>query len=458
MAGEQIVATSPHRAYLWHQIQSSFWFLPAILLVTALCLSVVTLTLDRGVVGALLREGSWVYRIGPEGARLVLSTVAGSMITVTSLVFSMTLVSLTLASQQLGPRVITYFMQDRVNQSVLGVFLATFVYALVVLRTVNDEGGTTFIPYTSIIVAMLLAIVCFALLIYFIHHAALSIQADHILARVGDGLPTIIEKLFPPAEAASCGYDRTALANDGFFADARAVEACDSGYIQLVAQEELLALAEAHDLTIVTVCRAGHFMMAPLPLAWVGPEGAASEQVVNAVRKAVVIGPRRTATQDVEYSMRALVDVTLRALSPSLNDPQTAMAGIDRIGDAVARLMRRGVPDPVLCDADGRPRVALYPLQFYDIMQTAFQQVSEAARGNGTVCLHLLVTLTSLARLACRDDQRVALRQHGEKVIESARAAARDDEDRHRAEARWAEFLRALDGNGRPRAPEESRR
>lgn len=450
MASEATTGARPQRAYLWYQIRGSFWFLPAIFLLGALCLSLLTLLFDRGPIGELIRDGSWAYKVGPEGARLVLSTVAGSMITVTSLVFSLTLVTLTLASQQLGPRVITYFMEDRVNQSVLGIFLATFVYALMILRTINDEGGTTFVPYGSIIVAIVLAVACFALLIYFIHHAALSIQADHILARVGDGLPAIIEDLFPPAEAASCGYERASLAKDSFFSDARPVNAINSGYIQLVAQEELLTLAEKRDLTVVVQCRAGHFVMAPLPLAWVGPEAAASDEVVEVVRNAIVVGPRRTATQDVEYTMRALVDITMRALSPSLNDPHTAMAGIDRIGDAVARLMRRGVPDPVLCDAEGRPRVALYPLSFSRIMRTAFQQIYEAARDNATVCLHLLETLTSLVRVACHADQRETLRQHGEEVAAMLREAVRHEHDRDRVKARWAEFERALEAPDRP--------
>lgn len=456
MAGEQVTTGSPRWVYLWHQIQGSFWFLPAVFLLGAIGLSAITLVLDRGAVGDLIRDGSWLYRIGPEGARLVLSTVAGSMITVTSLVFSLTLVSLTLASQQLGPRVISFFMGDRVNQSVLGVFLATFVYALLILRTINDEGGRVFVPYGSIIVAIVLAIVCFALLIYFIHHAALSIQADNMLARVGDGLAPVIEELFPPAEAGPCPYEREALAKSAFFSDARPVEGVRSGYIQLVAEQKLLALAERHDVTVVVQGRAGSFLTAPAPLAWVGPEAAVTEAVAKAVREAIVVGPRRTATQDVEYSMRALVDITLRALSPSLNDPHTAMAGIDRIGDAVARLMRHGVPHPVLCGADGRPRVALYPLRFSDVLHTAFRQIYEAARGNAAVSGYLLGTLTTLAAFVRSAEQREALRQHGEAVVEMLRDAACRDDERERLDARWKAFERALEADGWPTPPAAS--
>lgn len=259
---------TPYAAYLGKRVGASFWFLPALILVAGMVLSELMLAADRGTPGDWIGSIGWLYKTGEEGARLMLSTIAGSMITVASLVFSLTLIALTLASQQLGPRFVTYYMQDRIIQVVLGVFLGTFVYALLILRAINADDAGTFVPYLSVFVGLALSIVCFLLLIYFIHHTALFIQADFMLARIAASLSVAIDAVLPKRDEGLAPADADDTEPPAEFdTDAAPVAATRSGYVQLVSCDELREIADAHDVTLRLECHAGHFVVAPLPLA-----------------------------------------------------------------------------------------------------------------------------------------------------------------------------------------------
>lgn len=440
----------PKIVYLRHKVSSSFWFTPSVILLASIALSALTLAVDRGPTGAWIQQAPWIYRIGAEGARLMLSTVAGSMITVTSLVFSLTLVALTLASQQLGPRVIALFMENRVNQLVLGIFLATFVYALLILRTINDESGIIFVPHVSLIVALLLAIACFGLLIFFIHHAALLIQADTMLAVIAGAAGEAIEANFPDrgskgGEAARRNDDPP----DNFTTDGKAVEATKSGYVQVVSRDALLETAERDGVTIKMECRAGHFVFASLPIAWAMPAERVDERVIDGIRAAIVLGPRRTPAQDVEFTLRAIVDIVVRALSPSLNDFHTAMAGIDRLGAALSEILQRDMPDPICRSADdGREAVYLYPETLERMFHAAFQQIIESSRGNTTIGIHLIVTFTALALVAQTSEQREIIRNRADAVARALSADAADPHDKERVARRLDALAAALGEDG----------
>ena len=181
----------------WDSLRSSFWFVPATMAACAVALALASVSLDEAVTYEWIKAQGWAYTGGAEGASLVLSTIAGSMITITGVVFSMTLVALSLASSQLGPRLLRNFMRDRMNQVVLGTFVATFVYCLVVLRTIRRADEVLFVPHISVTFGVLLALVGLGVLIYFIHHVSVSIQADEVVARVGKELMAEIDRLFP---------------------------------------------------------------------------------------------------------------------------------------------------------------------------------------------------------------------------------------------------------------------
>ncbi|RJQ83634.1 MAG: DUF2254 domain-containing protein, partial [Desulfobacteraceae bacterium] len=243
-----------HLLKYWERVRSSFWFVPAIMACGSVALVFVTVAIDERMTGSWLQGISWVYTGGAEGASAVLGTIAGSMMTIAGVVFSMTLVALTLASSQFGPRLLRNFMSDTSNQVVLGTFVATFLYCLLVLRTIRHTEEDAFVPHLSVTLGVLFAIVGMGVLIYFIHHVSVSIQADEIVARVGAELIEGIERLFPeqigrenPGSAAeSGGADIPA----SFDAQARPVKAAGDGYLQFIDTDALMHLATQEDLLL----------------------------------------------------------------------------------------------------------------------------------------------------------------------------------------------------------------
>ena len=183
----------------WAKLRSSFWFLPSLMVAAAAALALASVAWDRSMPEGWLEQADWLYTGGAEGASLVLSTIAGSMITIAGVVFSMTLVALSLASSQLGPRLLRNFMRDTSNQVVIGTFLATFVYGLLVLRTIRRADEVAFVPHLSVSLGVVLALASLGVLIYFVHHVAMSIQADVVVSRVGDELFDAVERLYPRA-------------------------------------------------------------------------------------------------------------------------------------------------------------------------------------------------------------------------------------------------------------------
>jgi uncharacterized membrane protein len=437
-------------AYVWYQLSAGLWLVPALMTASALLLALLTLSLDRAVGERWLGAFGGILPIGPEGARAVLSAVAGSMVTVASLVFSMTLVTLQLASSQLGPRLITRFMRDHVNQVVLGTFIATFIYALLVLQSVN-EGEREFVPYVSVSAALLLTLASLGWLVYFIHHVAESIQADSVIAEVADDLRDAVDDMYPKLAA----HERATWATKPAPADLLAttpapVPAPKSGYVQAIGTDALLSLARAHDLVIEIDRRPGHFVIAGRPLMRAWPSARIGEQVVEKAAQEVVLGPKRTPTQDVEFSIHALVEIAVRALSPGINDPRTAMTCVDHLAAALAHLMRCGERSPLLHDQDGALRLITNPTTLEEAVDAAMNPIRQAADGQVGVLIRLIEALTELARIAVTDRQRAALARHAGMLRRACAAIAeRDDRaDAERALGRLDAVLAAAGDRG----------
>ena len=408
----------------------------------AVVLAIVTLALDYAVALPRLARVGGVFAAGPEGARAVLAAIAGSMVTVASLVFSMTLVTLQLASSQLGPRLIARFMRDRINQVVLGTFIATFLYALLVLQTVTESGAQPFVPHLSMTVALALTLLSLGWLVYFIHHVADSIQADTVIAGVAADLTHALERQYPQLAA----DDRAAAATQPVPADvisqpAAPIPAGRGGYIQAIDTQALLGLAREHDLVIEILRRPGHFVIVDRPLMRAWPAARVSEAVIEAAVPKVVLGPKRTPTQDLEFSIDALVEIALRALSPGINDPRTAMTCIDRLAEALAHFMRIRSRPPLLHDEDGALRLILHPTTFDGAIDAAFNQIRQAADGHVAVLIRLIGVLTQLAEITVSEEQRSAVARHGDMVRRASRRSIVEPEDRSDVERE----LRRLD-------------
>ncbi|RJP52003.1 MAG: DUF2254 domain-containing protein, partial [Anaerolineaceae bacterium] len=290
----------------WDQVRSSFWFLPSILIGGVVVFAFATLTLDVAVSDRWLRDWGWIYTGSAEGASTILGTIAGSMITIAGVVFSLTLVALTLASSQFGPRLLRNFMRDTTNQVVIGTFVSTFLYCLIVLRSIRREDPGSFVPHLSVSVSVLLALASVGVLIYFIHHVAVSIQADELIARVASELIQGIERMFP--EQIGKGGPRhqagqfDALIPESFDRDSRPICAVGDGYLQLIDQNALLKLSVKEDVLIGVERRPGHFIIAGTRLVRIWPGDRVTDRLETEVNAAFVLGSNRTPVQDVEFS------------------------------------------------------------------------------------------------------------------------------------------------------------
>jgi uncharacterized membrane protein len=427
-------------AYLRQEIASSLWLVPGLMILGAILLSSLTLSLDA------LVDLPEPLQVGPDGGRAVLSAIAGSMITVASLVFSLTLIALQLASSQLGPRLITRFMRDRINQVVLGTFLATFLYALLVLRTMfgTAEEET---PGVSITTALVLVVISLCWLIYFIHHVADTIQADTVISDVGRDLRTAIEQRFPQIERPDVPLAAQGLLLDRLAAEGAPLALAGSGYIQVVDVKALLTLACERDLVIELDLRPGHFVVAGEPVASVRPASGWHEEVERCLRAAVVVGPKRTLSQDVEFPISMLVSIALRALSPGINDPLTAITAVDRLTAGLAELAARPDPPTQILDGEGVLRLLLRPTTFAGAMDAAFDDIRQAARAQVRVLIRLLEALTVLARLVREPGRREALVAHAQRIERACQGSIDDPDDLADAKSRL-ERLRDVLGKG----------
>lgn len=403
----------------WEDLRTSLWFVPSLMLFGAVALAFGTVALDAHVNAKLARSVSWLWSGSPDGARALLSAAGSSVMTVAGVVFSITVTSLTLASSQFGPRLLRNFMSDKGNQIVLGTFIATFVYCLLVLRTVRSTNEGNFVPYISVTIGMGLTVTSLCVLVYFIHHVAGSIQAENISAAVGRELHEAI-----------VGHCEEHAPGDGQnvpdpAADAPAepptVRAEESGYLLSVDRELVVKFAAEQNLRVRLVSRPGDFVLRGAILAefWSvhhSPRtGFQNEQAENSPAQKLLqsfsLGRRRTPTQDVRYPARQLVEVASRALSPGINDPFTATGCMDWLAAGLSELARR--PPPRCCwrDEDGQPRLWEEPVSFPELVEACFEPIRAYSEDSDLTTQHLLKTLNSLALFARREEDLAALRR-----------------------------------------------
>lgn len=443
----------------WDRVRSSFWFVPAVMAGAAVAVAFASVALDETVKDWSVLGLNWAFAGGAEGAAAILATVAGSMITITGVVFSMTLVALSLTSSQLGPRLLHNFMSDTATQLVLGTFVSTFLYCLLVLRTVRRAEEVTFIPHLSVSLAVLFAIVSVGVLIYFIHHVSVSIQANEIMARVGAELNNGIERLFP-ARIGSGGPRVSARQPSADFLDAfdqtaRPVCSGGDGYLQFIDGDGLIALAEQENVVIRLARRPGHYVVADWPLARVWPGNRLSDTLKERINAAFALGSQRTPGQDIEFPVTQLVEIAVRALSPGVNDPFTAISCVDHLGSALCRLAQRELPSPYRHDEQGQLRLIAPVVTFAEVVDAAFNQIRQYGRSSVAVTIRMLETISVIAEFAHRPEERTALLRHAEMIARGARDGLPEAEDRGAVEKAYRAACLACGKPARP-GPETS--
>ncbi|ALC16279.1 putative membrane protein [Desulfuromonas soudanensis] len=435
----------------YEKLRSSYWFIPSVMAILAGILASFLVYLDLLNEDNRLIELSWIVLTGSAGARAILSTVAGSMITVTGIVFSITIVTLSLTSQQFGPRLLQNFMRDRGNQVVLGMVTSTYIYCLLVLRTVSENPSSPFVPHLSILVAVLLAILCVGVLIYFIHHVAESIQVTNIIAGVSRDLTSGIDRLFPEKISEALGpreaeHALGELLPEDFEARLQAVPARSSGFLQAVDLPGLLELAEKKDLVIRINHRIGHFIVAGAPLVEIYPgEATGDEDLPRTVNGHFITGHKRSPEQDIGFLVNELVEVASRALSPGINDPFTAISCINHLGIALCDLAQRVFPSLLKKDKENKVRVIVYPTTFEQIVDAAFNQIRQYGRPHAAVTIRLLENIRVILPFTRYPEQRDALLRQAALIERGSHEGLPEEADRHDVHERYLAIYQTVE-------------
>lgn len=383
----------------WISLRSSLWFVPSLIVAGCVALAIVLIEVDAGLSSEVLARWPRLFGAGAEGSRGMLSAIASAMITVAGVVFSITIVALSLTSSQYTSRVLRNFMRDRSNQVVLGAFVGIYAYCLVVLRTIRGSGEGPFVPSVATLGAIVLAFVGIALLIHFIHHISSAIQAARILAAIREETSATIERLFPErlGRGDSDSDDEDAVAGPQL-GSGHAVTARRTGYIQNVGADALMQWACKHDAVVHLPYRIGAFVIECETLVEVHCERDMTDDVTAPLRGAFTIGVQPTLEQDVAFGIRQIVDIALKALSPAINDPTTARMCIDQLSALLVALATRKFPSRFR-HADGRLRVIVERPLFEALLALSIEEIRFAAREQPVVLQHLVRVLRMIAEV-----------------------------------------------------------
>lgn len=436
---------------LWERLHTSYWFLPTVMVILAIGFSAATLALDHALEEKWANSQEWFWSGGAEGARALLSTIADSMMGAATVAFSITVVALTLATSQFGPRLLRNFMRDTGNQVVFGTFVGTFVYCLLILRAVRGgESEVVFLPHVSITCALVLALLGIAVLIYFIHHIASSLQAGNVVATVGEELMAGIARIYPEdlGEEPPNGASEPRLPDD--FDERRFdVRATESGYVQTIAVDGLVEIAAANDLIIRLATAPGDFVSPDLVVAHAWPPDRCDARVAREIAASVLLGEIRTPTQDVEHGVHQLVEIAVRALSPSINDPSTASMCIDRLGAGLIQVAQRRLPSPHRYDRRCNLRVIAPMTTFRRITDAAFDAIRQYGGGSVAILIRLLDTIGQVAPFVRSAEDTRTLRAHAALIEEDGGSCVKNSRDLDRVREHYHEAIAALEATAR---------
>ena len=428
------------------QIHSSLWFVPALVILGMVLLALGLVELDRQFHHVLLERWPRLFATEAEGARSMLSAIAGSMATIAGVAFSITMVALALASNQYTSRVLRNFMRDRANQLVLGIFIGVHLYCLFVLRAMGEQENA-FVPATAVLGALVLAVLASAAFIYFVHHISSTIQADDLAEAITHETLRVIDDMFPDEVRHDPDIAAPALLDTATW---HPVPAQRFGYVQTVDETRLVAFAREHDVVVRMACKPGDFVGTGEPIVWLAAGQAPGEDMVDTLNGAYGIGAFRTIDQDPAFGIRQLVDISLKALSPAINDTTTAVTCLAHIGVIVESGVRRHMAARHHYDGETL-RVLSASLDGADLVGLAFRQITENAEGNTEVLLRILGAIGKVGKACMTAPVRDALQEQVNVVGEIAMRTAKSQAAAAQVEA-GLQAARTLIASGAARA------
>lgn len=431
--------------FFWARLNANYWFYPALFSVIAAVLAFAMVYLDRNGFAEFLNSYEWLVPVRPSGAADILTVMAGALIGVAGTVFSITLVAVTYASGNYGPRLLTNFLEDKGNQASLAVFIGSFVYAIIVLRSVRAEdeapagealeGAATalpgFAPQLSLLVAYLLMALCIAMLVFFLHHVPSSIRINKVLERIGTRLLSAIRDTYPVEDDF-----RDAVEQVG----GDPLTAWGTGYVQMIDFEDLEKIAKDCGCVFSLKIRTGDFVHRDLPLMEI--EGCKPKQIEDKVRDCFSLGPTRTPEQDPQFLIDELVEIGMRALSPGINDPFTAITALHWLGAATSEIGRRDLRKDVCGgDADDCPVIPL-PDDFAHYIKRGFGAIRSAV-STSPIAAEVMLDVIHHASIPIDDDARRAMLREEAKSLSEQAELNLAGPDLARFQSHFKDFYRA---------------
>lgn len=393
---------------LREKLRVSIWLIPLILCVAGFALAVLLLWVERNA--PALDSALQFVSMSVISARQVLGVIATSVLSVGGVVFSVTMVALTLTSGQYGPKVLRQFLSDRLSKISLGLFLGTSIYCLVTLSGYGDTDQ----PNITVMVALFLTILALAGFIGFIHNTATDLQADQIIQRIGGDLQRLLYQLVKEENLAGRNDDLLAWRRAARGVRPLVVAARSSGYLQTIDYSSLVGWSVEHDCRLQVRVRAGDFLLAGTTLVKIyGGDAQSLAGKIDSLHNCFIIGPMRTPVQDPEYPITQLNQVAARALSPGINDPGTAITCVDWFSMALGQIADRDLPGKVFLDDEQGPRVLARYTDFDGILKAFYAPARQFSRGNIPVLISLVQSLERLAQLTTRRSRLVAIARQG---------------------------------------------
>jgi uncharacterized membrane protein len=432
-------------------LRTNLWVIPVVETVGVLLFFAVSYAVDRAAYDGLIQLPSWVLSGSADSARITLATVAAAIITVVGVVFSITIVALTLASTQFGPRMLRNFVRDRGTQLTLGTFVATFCYAIITLVSVGGGAHGDFVPHLAITVTLVLTLADVGVLIYFLNHIATMIQLPMVIASIAGTLAAEIAAQdhgavfgLGAARGPSCEELLARLAESG-----APIRTPSSGYLQVIRHDTLLEIATAADAVVQLPYRPGHFLVSGQVMARVWPPDAAGS-VEKSLALGHVTGAYRTLAQDISFGFDQLVEIALRALSPAVNDTFTALTCVDWIADCLCRISTSWRPQRIRRDAEGQIRVIAYQADFDRLVERAFDTIRQASTGMPAIMIRQLDALAKVVEQTPDRIRRTVLIRQAEAIQRANLATVVDPADRDDVTQRYETVMALVSPDAAP--------
>jgi uncharacterized membrane protein len=424
------------------RLNSSYWFVPLVVTLAGVLLALVLLLADAAAPPTPASLLEIMRPSSADGARALLSAVIGAMITAISVTFSVTIVALTVAAQHFGPRVLNNFVRQTSAQLVLGTFMATFAYSVLALGAIRGSGPDADIPEIAVTGAVVLVILSIGALIYYVHYVSTTLQ-------IGELATAIVLDLRNTVERQREGTDPELAATHAVPeapADAVPVSAVESGYVQRIDYASIVEGASDSDAVVWIRREPGAFLVGGTPLALVHPPAACNDTLAEQIRHSCIVGADRTYWHDPEFAVKQLVEIALRALSPGVNEPFTAMTCIDRLTEGLAAAAVAPPPTTSWVDRGGKVRVWVQVQPFPLLVRAAFDPIRIFAGPNPAIYARLVESLAELGLVARGERERELLREQADGVLRAAERELVDTDDLSYVLARHRKAIQQLTG------------